>query len=1778
MNANNEPVNSTCYGTVMTCDSAIGEMVMFGGTSNETWTYNLSTNNWTDKKPSVSPPGRVGYAMAYDRERCETVLFGGYASGYLNDTWSYKLSTNTWTNRKPAISPPGRWFHSMAYDSANKLIVLFGGNTSVLDNDTWTYDLGANSWTNKSPANSPPAREHHAMAYYQSKGEMVIYSGISGSSSYSESDTWTYDLSGNTWTNMKPATSPAPRYGSSMAYDPANCEIVLVGGTSNGNFNWRADSWSYNLSTNSWKMGTLNAPSARYGHEMVYDSDMGEMVLLGGFDGASNPNGTFLFCGDTWTYNLSLDRWTLKSPTQACQLIEPRFYMCSDFVYREGGPVMAYDNRAKEMVLFLNNDGYPYNFTLNATFTYNLSTNVWTDKKPISSPPTGGYSPSMVYHAGTGEMVLFSSNDQRSATWTYNLSANTWTNKTPINPPIDRIKTMVYLESTGEILLLGYPNPGTWKYNLTSNTWRKLQNANEPPNRSAFPMAYDSFRNEAIMFGGLVDYVIGDFNDTWKFNLTTNSWSEIKTTSTPPILDSMTLAYEGIKKEMVLFGGTIFSSGQPDWLTEIWVFNREKMYPERGTYTSPPIPTKGEAYFGSISWNASIPKGCDLRVQFRSGNTSATLQNKSFTGPDGTADTSYANGQAINGMHNGSWWVQYRVSMNTSFELMTPMLDSLQIRYNLLQTVYFKSPAGNVNWSGSKPITWFASDPDLDELSFDIYLLNGKDRMCIATNQNNTTRNFQWNTDTVPSGEYQLQIVARDNNKTIPLEAIDTSPIFTIWHPNHAPEAILLSPDYGQVVNTSVATLDWNGSDEDGDAISYYILVAGEEFVIDTIPDPLGITTNTTFEISNLTDGATCFWSVIPSDGKVNGSLPSCWMFTVHLPPPPPINHAPMVSLLSPANNTPVNSTSVSLSWEGSDVDHDALDYFVFLSDSGFDANHLPLLAMRTNDTSFNASNLTNGISYFWAVIASDGKLNTTDVPVWKFTVQVVVPPDTPKISDFSPKGKKVSVTPNILVTFDREMDGPSVFNSISFDPPVDLAGFMRFNNTFTFNLGQTLEFETTYKVQVGTSAKSSSGKFLFLPFRWNFTTSAQGEIDTEMPSILLTDPQNGATNVDNWKNITIMFSEAMDRTSTMISCSISPSVNGSWFWLNNNSFALQFKPTAGFAVAKYTVVISSSARDDMGNSMDSNGNGKADGTADDFRFSFTVGTPQVVWPKLLSRSAEGPGVRLGSAVSLTFDRAMNLSSVQKAFRIEPDLNGTWVADVTGKILTFTPLKLFRAGTRYTITLGTDAADVDGNRLAQEEKWSFTTVPAAISAGTAFPSWLLPALVVLVVLGAAAYAYSRRKKTAAPLAVSAVKAGSVRAPDGFAVEEIFLMYNDGRLILHTTRRMKADMDVDVFASMLTAMQAFVKDSFGKESTGELGSMEFGGNKVLFEKGKRVIIAAVITGGEPAGFREEMKAAVRNIESEYATVILTWDGDASLFSDAKRFLGQLGTYKVAEELPAGKPKVDVSLKSEVEFYQGFIRLKVAIKNNMSSVITHAEFKLVHDREILRLDHIEPDFPNERGEVEIGIVGPSEKKAIAFYLDRQICTESYLEGILTCKDAQGNLETVKMPRKLTSVVCPILFTDENINTAMLKRMAAEELDKKDSKVFTIPESLKTQRAFEIGKAAVQHHDLRLVREFKTERPFHAEAWYFGKAKGRPERLIVRVRIIAEMNFLEFFVASDSVLMLTGMLAELKSDLNKELVSQKMPGVMKQVTSQDDMDAIATISSLLDNTAES
>ena len=56
--------------------------------------------------------------------------------------------------------------------------------------------------------------------------------------------------------------------------------------------------------------------------------------------------------------------------------------------------------------------------------------------------------------------------------------------------------------------------------------------------------------------------------------------------------------------------------------------------------------------------------------------------------------------------------------------------------------------------------------------------------------------------------------------------------------------------------------------------------------------------------------------------------------------------------------------------------------------------------------------------------------------------------------------------------------------------------------------------------------------------------------------------------------------------------------------------------------------------------------------------------------------------------------------------------------------------------------------------------------------------------------------------------------------------------------------------------------------------------------------------------------------------------------------------------VADEEEAPRPRADIALKSELEFYQGFVRLKVAVKNEMDTFIMNATFELMFNEAALK----------------------------------------------------------------------------------------------------------------------------------------------------------------------------------------------------------------------------------
>lgn len=110
------------------------------------------------------------------------------------------------------------------------------------------------------------------------------------------------------------------------------------------------------------------------------------------------------------------------------------------------------------------------------------------------------------------------------------------------------------------------------------------------------------------------------------------------------------------------------------------------------------------------------------------------------------------------------------------------------------------------------------------------------------------------------------------------------------------------------------------------------------------------------------------------------------------------------------------------------------------------------------------------------------------------------------------------------------------------------------------------------------------------------------------------------------------------------------------------------------------------------------------------------------------------------------------------------------------------------------------------------------------------------------------------------------------------VDEVFVMYHDGTLLAHQTRRLKPGMDDDILAGMLIALQNFVRDSFKDERSTVLRRMDFGDRKLLVERKDDFFMAAVLSGKRAGNAAQRMAKVLENIDRRYADVLKDWDGD------------------------------------------------------------------------------------------------------------------------------------------------------------------------------------------------------------------------------------------------------------------------------------------------------------
>jgi hypothetical protein len=96
------------------------------------------------------------------------------------------------------------------------------------------------------------------------------------------------------------------------------------------------------------------------------------------------------------------------------------------------------------------------------------------------------------------------------------------------------------------------------------------------------------------------------------------------------------------------------------------------------------------------------------------------------------------------------------------------------------------------------------------------------------------------------------------------------------------------------------------------------------------------------------------------------------------------------------------------------------------------------------------------------------------------------------------------------------------------------------------------------------------------------------------------------------------------------------------------------------------------------------------------------------VLPRVVDYAPSGYGASTGAQISVTFNKAMDISSVEASFSVIPAVAGSF--SWTGTTMTYSPSGALMDQTYYAATVGQGARDMDGSQLdCVVFSWSFIT-------------------------------------------------------------------------------------------------------------------------------------------------------------------------------------------------------------------------------------------------------------------------------------------------------------------------------------------------------------------------------------------------------------------------------------------------------------------------------------
>lgn len=469
----------------------------------------------------------------------------------------------------------------------------------------------------------------------------------------------------------------------------------------------------------------------------------------------------------------------------------------------------------------------------------------------------------------------------------------------------------------------------------------------------------------------------------------------------------------------------------------------------------------------TLSWQAEDPDGQPLRydVHFGADNPPPLVAS-------GIADAGYA----PEGLSTGTtyyWRIVATDGMDTTMGPLWSFTTAATPAPNRPPHVpSAPNPSHGLTDVPVRPVlSWRGGDPDGDAVVYTVRL-GITDRPPVVADRLSTP-SFRPPEDLQPGTTYYWQITSSDRTSTTdgPIWSFTTLPLNRAPNPPFRP-----TPRDDEIGVGLNPLLSWQGSDPDGDALTYDIAI-GTRFPLPVVATGLR---NAQYQASGLSSGTRYYWRVLASDGTLTTPGP-LWSFTTirpNRPPNPPFDPRPGPG----ATRVPRDQ---HLSWSASDPDGDRLTYKVAFGRG----EPLPIVADNLTTATYDPGPLNVNATYRWRIIVSDGTRETVG-PTWTFeTVRQNRPPHAPYLP--YPIDKATEVPLDQVLTWsgydpDRDPLTYSVYFGESDPPPL-----VSEDLTTTFYLPSVLDPGKQYywRISAGDGRSTTMGPI------WRFRTGGYARI-----------------------------------------------------------------------------------------------------------------------------------------------------------------------------------------------------------------------------------------------------------------------------------------------------------------------------------------------------------------------------------------------------------------------------------------------------------------------------------------------------------------------------------------------------------------------------------------------------------------------------------------------------------------------------------------------------------